>query len=148
MLRSAIDWHSTSLKMLFEVSMLVAPDGRASHFAAMRQQSAKERRRASACAGLLQDTATNSAVACCGAQIEMIGRAVDGKPRRPRVEMQARWCATLPSRPMIFQNDVGGTGQLARADAAARRRSPRTSNRSAKSLSNSRERSKLAVRSP
>ena len=66
MLRSAIAWHSTSLKMLFEVSMLVAPA--VNRRISRRCASRPRKNGAGFCMiGLLQDTATNSEVTCFGA---------------------------------------------------------------------------------
>src|ERR1700716_1819294 len=64
MLRSAIDWHSTSLRILLEVSMLVAPavDLRISRRCA---SSPGKNRAGFWVSGLLQDTATNSEVIVC-----------------------------------------------------------------------------------
>src|SRR5579862_3685613 len=66
MLRSAIERHSTSLKILFEVSMLTAP------FVCSRisRRCASKLRKNGAdfeVAGLLQDTITNSERVCFGA---------------------------------------------------------------------------------
>src|ERR1700680_2737093 len=67
MLRSAIDWHSTSFKMLLEVSMLAAPD--VERRISRRCASRPRRNGAGLCmTGLLQEAATNSEVVCCGAR--------------------------------------------------------------------------------
>jgi len=67
MLRSAIAWHSTSLKMLLEVSILAAPavKRRISRRCANRPR----KNGAGFCMiGRLQDTAINSEVICFGAR--------------------------------------------------------------------------------
>ena len=66
MLRSAIAWHNTSLKMLFDVSMLAAPD--VERRISRRCASKPRKNGAGFCmTGLLQDTATNSAITSLGA---------------------------------------------------------------------------------
>ena len=65
MLRSAIAWHSTSLKMSFDVSMLAAP---ASVYISRRCASRLRKNGTGFCmTGLLQDTATKNAVTSFGA---------------------------------------------------------------------------------
>jgi hypothetical protein len=67
MLRSAIAWHSTSLKISFDVSMLAAPDvkRRISRRCANRP---RKNGTGFCMIGLLQDTATNNAVASFGSR--------------------------------------------------------------------------------
>ncbi|MEY9170403.1 hypothetical protein ABIF15_001635 [Bradyrhizobium elkanii] len=67
MLRSAIAWHSTSLKMLFEVSTLAAP---ADEVRISRRCASRPRKNGTGFCmiGLLQETATNSDVTCPGSR--------------------------------------------------------------------------------
>src|ERR1700748_776180 len=52
-------------------------------------------------------------------EIEMIGRAVGGEPRRRRIEMQRRG-PCLAVEPFIVERDILRPEQLGRTDAAAR----------------------------
>src|SRR5580704_14115584 len=84
MLRSAIDWHSTSLKMSFEVSIEVAPAAlwRISRRCANRPEKNFAGLEEEA-AGLLQETDPNSAPIWCGArskcQVAALTESRDGR---------------------------------------------------------------------
>ena len=80
MLRSAIDWHSTSLKMLFEVSMLVAP---AVDWRISRRCASKPRKNRSGftVAGLLQDEKLRSEMGRNARRMAM-GYSVDAMAHR------------------------------------------------------------------
>jgi len=80
-------------------------------------------------------------------QIEMIRRGIHRKARWPWIEIQ-RGIARFAVETLIFEDNFGGTEQFAGADAPAQPPFTRTSNKSAKSLSNSSVRSKLAGASP
>src|SRR3979411_1259382 len=84
----------------------------------MRQQSAKERSRLEA-GRLVAGYRNKQRADLVRRQIEMIGRGIHRKPRRPRIEMQ-RGAAQLAIEPVIFEHNVGGTKQFAGADAPSR----------------------------
>ena len=141
MLRSAIDWHSTSLKMLLEVSMLVIPDvpRRISRRWASRPGKNLPCLGSAACCS---DTDTNSEETCLRLRARN-ARSPSWSASRvgARIEMQ-RGGTRLAVETLVVEHDIGGTDQFRGTDAAAPPVSPRTSNRSAKSLSNDSVRSK------
>ena len=111
-------WHSTSLKMLLEVSMLAAPivDCRISRRWASRLL---KKRAGFSATGRLQDTATNSDFDLMRVEFELPGRGIHRQLRRARVEMQARGALGVIETAVVEQH-VGRSQQPARADAAAR----------------------------
>ena len=97
--------------------MLAAPDRRATHLAAMREQALEEPRR----------LVRQRPVAGCGdeqrvrllrLELELPRRRVDRQPRRTRIEMQPRGARDVIEAAIVEQH-VGRPEQPARADAAA-----------------------------
>ena len=92
--------------------------GEFSHFAAMRQQPAKEWRRllrSRPVAGYRDEQRGDR----LRRKFEMPGGGIHRQPRRPRIEMHRR-IARLAIEPVIVERDIGRAQQLARTDAAAR----------------------------
>ena len=98
--------------------MLVAPARRTPHLAAMREQPAHERHRL-VIGGMVAGDRDEQRGDLLGREVEMIGRAVHRQQGRARIEMQFGR-SRLAVEAAIFEADIGGAEQLARAGAAAR----------------------------
>src|ERR1700757_2203160 len=106
MLRAAIDWHSTSLKMSFEVSIEVAP---AVQWRISRRCASRPEKNFAGLADavLLQETDANSAVAWCGArskcQVAALTESRDGRGSKCSAVERVR-----PSSPLYSNSTSAG----------------------------------------